>query len=168
MQKGSSKHSFFPAIRKKNKDQIGFAPFDLYFTTHVCSNFFKNFLHFGKEAVIIFSVICFGRLAQLVAHPLDVREVRGSSPLSSTRGAVPAIVGAAFFCPFLNAICPRRICHSGERHWETFLPMPFFIGFHPSCRLRPALNRNSIRRPVNARSSKHIPLEQHLKHKAGI
>ena len=27
----------------------------------------------------------FGRLAQLVEHPLDVREVTGSSPVSSTR-----------------------------------------------------------------------------------
>ena len=26
----------------------------------------------------------FGRLAQLVEHPLDVREVTGSSPVSST------------------------------------------------------------------------------------
>ena len=28
---------------------------------------------------------CFGRLAQLVEHALDVRRVSGSSPLSSTK-----------------------------------------------------------------------------------
>ena len=44
----------------------------------------------------------YGRLAQLVEHLLDVQRVSGSIPLSSTRGAVPAIVGAAFFCPFFR------------------------------------------------------------------
>ncbi len=29
-----------------------------------------------------------GRLAQLVAHPLDVREVTGSSPVSSTKAYI--------------------------------------------------------------------------------
>ena len=41
----------------------------------------------------------YGQLAQLVEHSLDVRRVSGSSPLLSTRGAVPALVGAAFVCP---------------------------------------------------------------------
>ena len=41
-----------------------------------------------------------GRLAQLVEHPLDVREVTGSSPVSSTtfksRKALKTIVFGAF------------------------------------------------------------------------
>ena len=44
----------------------------------------------------------FGRLAQLVEHPLDVREVTGSSPVSSTKGTAYAV-------PFLfsgkTAVC---------------------------------------------------------------
>ena len=39
----------------------------------------------------------YGRLAQLVELPLDVRKVGDSSSSSSTRGAVPAIAGAALF-----------------------------------------------------------------------
>ena len=39
----------------------------------------------------------YGRLAQLVEHLLDVQGVRDSSSLPSTRGAVRAIVRAAFF-----------------------------------------------------------------------
>ena len=41
----------------------------------------------------------FGRLAQLVEHPLDVREVTGSSPVSSTKKkGLP--IGSPFFLAF--------------------------------------------------------------------
>lgn len=54
---------------------------------------------FCKIYVIISIMISkgYGRLAQLVEHSLDVRRVRDSSSLSSTRGAVSAIAEAAFF-----------------------------------------------------------------------
>lgn len=54
-------------------------------------NFYKIFLIsllyallFLLCSVIILKVIIYGRLAQLVEHSLDVREVSGSSPLTST------------------------------------------------------------------------------------
>ena len=37
------------------------------------------------NTVVVARQIEYGRLAQLVALPLDVREVRGSSPLASTK-----------------------------------------------------------------------------------
>ena len=38
-----------------------------------------------KSSCILYNQSCFGRLAQLVEHALDVRRVSGSSPLSSTK-----------------------------------------------------------------------------------
>ena len=42
-----------------------------------------------------------GRLAQLVAHPLDVREVTSSSLVSSTMNSSPKGEEFFFFCHFL-------------------------------------------------------------------
>ena len=44
----------------------------------------------------------FGRLAQLVEHPLDVREVTGSSPVSSTRVTAVFERKQRFFLTFLS------------------------------------------------------------------
>ena len=47
-------------------------------------NFQKNLTKCKMIDIIIF-VVRYGRLAQLVEHSLDVRVVRGSSPLTSTK-----------------------------------------------------------------------------------
>ncbi len=47
----------------------------------------------------------FGRLAQLVEHPLDVREVTGSSPVSSTRS--PRAIGFGAFVFGMKKITPH-------------------------------------------------------------
>lgn len=39
-----------------------------------------------KQGLRRYNQSCYGRLAQLVEHALDVRRVSGSSPLSSTNG----------------------------------------------------------------------------------
>ena len=44
----------------------------------------------------------FGRLAQLVEHPLDVREVTGSSPVSSTIKTAVFERKQRFFLTFLS------------------------------------------------------------------
>ena len=54
------------------------------------SLYWKIFLQFSKKRLdklplFIYNQLCFGRLAQLVEHALDVRRVSGSSPLSSTK-----------------------------------------------------------------------------------
>ena len=47
---------------------------------------FLLFPHFSldKRATVLYTVVCYGRLAQLVELPLDVRKVTGSSPVPST------------------------------------------------------------------------------------
>ena len=47
----------------------------------------RNFPHFSldKTGLVLYTVICYGRLAQLVELPLDVRKVGDSSSSASTR-----------------------------------------------------------------------------------
>ena len=77
----------------------------------------------------------FGRLAQLVEHPLDVREVTGSSPVSSTkeRHEKPRVFLFLRFGRFVGANCVRlsdaaEIAASGGRSQTapTFRVLDFF------------------------------------------
>ena len=82
---------------------------------------FRNSLHPPKNYVIIkvskntvfqcfFGRFSEGRLAQLVEHPLDVREVTGSSPVSSTRKSRCFREKTAVFCCFFHCFFLTLFC----------------------------------------------------------
>ena len=62
----------------------------------------------------------FGRLAQLVEHPLDVREVTGSSPVSSTKQKPCSRYGYGVFCCVLSKLSPPIGCTISGQSWGTW------------------------------------------------
>ena len=81
----------------------------------------------------------FGRLAQLVEHPLDVREVTGSSPVSSTKERHDLFVsfffssttrsrGRVFAAPGLSLwVRPEGDLGIGSDHPPDFFPSLVFF-----------------------------------------
>ena len=60
-----------------------------------------------------------GRLAQLVAHPLDVREVTSSSLVSSTTETTGFPVVSSFFCTFCPLDRSSEFCAYARLHVRT-------------------------------------------------
>ena len=82
----------------------------------------------------------FGRLAQLVEHPLDVREVTGSSPVSSTTYTVVKCRSSRRLPRFFNFLTSRifqawQVRHKYDKKEKDHELGPFLLdggaqGFH--------------------------------------
>ena len=63
-----------------------------------------------------------GRLAQLVAHPLDVREVTSSSLVSSTIESASKDADSFYFLAILASFLPKKLSRFfGEAEFYLFL-----------------------------------------------